>query len=296
MARAPGHPDLDHHAAALAAADAECAVRRVAGHLGEHHDVGEHGGRRAGEHAPRQIERASALVVLLRQRDVAAHDHAAQCARGPQLEQDARGDDLRHHAAELVRGAAAEDQVLPLVVGREPAEPPPQGAAVEPRGVHEPEERIEPAGLLVPLGAQRPDRVAVAVEVDDALRVVRHAVIPVLQHPVEIAEGVEADVVLVRDRARFEDDAAQVLQARPLVVAGAAERVAALRERPVHVVGGDADGLPQDGRRERQVTRGGRCDLRVERAARGAFVHGTTSRAFPAAGRGSGPSPPRAAP
>ena len=276
VAGAPGDAHLDGHATALPAADDQRAVGGVAAHLGEHDHVGQHGRRRAGEDAAREVERPAALVVLLGGRDVAAHHHAAQGALAPQLDEDARGDDLGGHAAELVGRAAAEDQVLPLVVGGQPAQLAPQEGAVEPRLVHQPVEGVQAAGALAPALAQRVHGVGVAVEVDDALVVARHAVVGVLEHPVEVAEGVEADVVLVQHPAGLEQRGAQVAQARALVVAGAAQRVAAGpgaagclggRRGAVHVVGGDADGLAQDGGRQRQVARRRRRDARVERAA-----------------------------
>jgi hypothetical protein len=206
----------------------------------------------------------AAVVVLLGDRDVAAHDDAAQRALRLRVDQDARGHDLRDDAAELVGRAASEQHVVPVALGRQPAQFAAQEAAVELRRIGQTEVGVEAAGLLVPLGAQRAHGVAVAVPVDDLLLRARHAIRRVLERPAEVAERVVADVGGVGDGLDLEHGAAQVFEARAFVVAEPALRIAALVRGAIDVVGGNADGFLEDRDRERQVARGQCGDAGVE--------------------------------
>ncbi len=192
---------------------------------------------------------------------VAADDDAAQGPERLGLRQHLGRDHLADHARELVGGAAAPDEVVPLVVGRQEAKLGAQELAVELALVHEAVERVEAAGGLVPAVAQRPDGVRVAVEVDDRLLGVGDAVLAVHQHPGEVAEVVEPGVLGPLDGTDPHERLAQVLHPRALVVGGAAQRIAALVDRLVHVVGGDADRLLEDLDRERTVRAGELGDL-----------------------------------
>ena len=66
--------------------------------------------------------------------------------------QDPRRHDLRYHAAQLIGRSPTEYQVLPFVVGRQPAQLAAQELAIHLRRVGEAEIRIDPSGLLEPLG------------------------------------------------------------------------------------------------------------------------------------------------
>ena len=196
VAGAARHRHLDLHATALAAIDPERALLRVARALRQDHHVGHQLRGRSGQHLAHQVERPAAVVVLLLHRPVGADDRAAQRAQRRQLQQDARGHDLRHDAAELVGGAAAEQQVRPLAVRRKIAEALAQPVAIHARGVHQAVVAVDAAAQLVaPLRAQRLDGVGVAVHVDDLLVARRHAVAFVLDDPHQVAEGVERHVL-----------------------------------------------------------------------------------------------------
>ena len=100
----------------------EGAVLGAAGAVGEDDDVGDDLGRGGREDLPVQEHRAGAVVVLLADGAVGADDDALERALAGQLEQDLGGDGRRDHAAELVGGAAAEEEVLPLGLGRHVAQ------------------------------------------------------------------------------------------------------------------------------------------------------------------------------
>ena len=257
MAGAAGHHDLDLHPAALAAVDPQGPLLRVARALGEDDDVRDELGRGAGEDVAHQVEGAAAVVVLLGRGGVGAHDDAAKRPLRRELEQDLRRDDLGHDAGELVGGAAAEQEVVPLAVRRQVAEEAAQRRAVHAGEVQEAVVGVDAAvRLLPPLRPQGLHGVGVAVHVDDALLAGGNAVRVVLHGPDEVAVGVEARVLRAAHGAHLDDRPLQVLHPRSLVVAEAAEGVPALLDRLVHVVGRDADGLGEDARGEWPVARG----------------------------------------
>ena len=98
-------------------------------------------------------------------------------------------------------------------------------------------------GLLDPHRPQRLHRIGVAVEIDDLLLVGRDAVARIGDHPDEIAERVEVDILETAHRLDLDDLLAKVVEPRELVIGGAAARVSALVGRTVDVIGRDADGL-----------------------------------------------------
>ena len=257
VARAPGDGDLDLHPPALSAVDAQGALRRVAGALGEQDHVGDDVGGRAREDLPGDVLGPAAVVVLLGRGGVRANDHAVERAFAGQLQHDLRGHDLRDHPAELVGGAAPEEQVPPLVVGRQPPELATQEVAVGAVAVDEAVVGVDAAPDLVdPLPAERAHGVGVPVEVDDPLVGGRDPVRRVLQDPDEVAVLVEVHVVRAAYGADLDDLATKVLEARALVIAQAALGVAAFALRAVDVVGGDADRLGEDLRGERSIPGG----------------------------------------
>ena len=80
---------------------------------------------------------------------VGAHDHAAQRALRRELEQDLRVATIcAHDARELVGRAAAEDEVVPLGLGRQVAELALQEVALHPRGVDEPVVGVDAAAVF----------------------------------------------------------------------------------------------------------------------------------------------------
>ena len=165
-----------------------------------------------------------------------------------------------------------EEEVVPLGLGRRPAELLPEELLVELRLVDEAVEAVGADDLLLPLGAEGLDGVGVAVDVDDLLLRGRDAVVRVLDPPDEVAESVEEDVLGLPDGLDLDDLLAEVLEAGELVVRGAAERVAPLVERLVHVVGRDADRLREHLLGEGEVLCGELGDAGVE--LRGDGGHG----------------------
>ncbi len=270
MAALAGDLDLDLHPAALAAVDAERAVAGAARALGQDQHVGDPIWRGAGQLAAHHEHRTAAVVVLFGDGGVAAHHGARERALGAQSAQDAGCQDLADHAAELVGGAAAPEQVLPLVVGGQMAQLAAQEVAVNPGRIGEAQIGVDAAAdRLVPARPQRAHGVRVAIQEDHPSLLRCHAVVGIAHLPPEVAEGVVADVLGAVDRAQLEDLAAQVLEPRPLVVGEAAVGVAALFGRPVDVVGGQAHRLAQQLHGEGVVGAGQLQDPGVEVSHRG---------------------------
>jgi hypothetical protein len=159
--------------------------------------------------------------------------------------------------------------VLPLGLGRRPAELLPQELLVELRRVDEAVEAVGADDPLLPLGPEGLDGVGVAVDVDDLLLRGGDAVVRVLDLPDEVAEAVEEDVLGLPHRLDLDDLLPEVLEARELVVGSAAERVAALLVRLVDVVSRDSDRLREDFLGEREVLRGELGDAGVEGGSHG---------------------------
>ena len=255
MARLARDGDLDLHAAALAAVDAERPLGRVAGPLRQDHGVGDQLRRRSRQDLPHQVLRPAAVVVLLGDRPVGTDDRAGKRPLRRELEQDLRRHDLRHDAGELVGRAAPEDEVVPLRLGGHVSELALDELAVEPAGVEEPVVRIDAAGLLPPRAAERVDRVGMPVPVDDALPARRDAVGLVLHGPDEVPVAVVPHVLRPAHAADLDQGALHVLEPRLLVVRQPAARIPAVVRRPVHVVRRNPDDLLQDPLRHRPVAR-----------------------------------------
>ena len=275
--------DLDLHAAALATVDAQGTVLGATGAVREDHHIGHHGGSGGGEDLAVEVHGAGAVIVLFADRGVGVHDHALEGTLGLQLQHDLGGNGSRDDAAQLIRGAAAEDEVVPLALGRQVAQLLVEEVLVHLGGVEDAVEAVDAAGVLEPLGAQGLHGVRVAVDVDHLLLVRGDAVIGILDPPHQVAEVVEIGVRCVPHALDLHDLLAEVVDAGELVVGGTAERVAALVDGLLHVVSGDADGFLEHFGSEGQVLGGqfGNAGVQVG--------HGDDSRVEGEAGSGSEP-------
>ena len=237
--------DLDLHAAALAAVDAQGAVLGAAGAVREDHHIGHHGGRGGGEDLAVEVHGAGPVVVLFADRGVGVHDHALEGTLGLQLQHDLGGDGSRDDAAQLIRSAAAEDEVVPLTLGGQVAQLLVEEGLVHLGGVDDTVEAVDATGVLEPLGPQGLHGVRVAVDVDHLLLVRGDAVVGGLHPPHQVAEVVEVGVLLAAHGLDRHDLLAEVVDAGELVVGGATERIATLVDGLLHIVSGDADDFLQ---------------------------------------------------
>ncbi len=217
------------------------------GALGENDDIGHEVSRGSRQDVIHHVQRSATVVVFLRCGGVRADDDATQRPLGCELEQDLRRDDLRHDPRELIGRSAAEEEVLPLAVGRHVAEQATERRSVDATEVEETVVRVDPAaGLLEPLRTQGLDGVGVAVHVDDAFVVGRETIRFVLHGPHEVPVGVKRRVFWAPHRTHLDHGALQVLHPWPFVVAQAAKGIAALLFGLFHVVRRNADRLLQD--------------------------------------------------
>ena len=245
--------DLDLHAAALATVDAQGAVLGAAGAVREDDHIGHHGGSGGGEDVAVEVHGAGAVVVLFADRGVGVHDHALEGTLGLQLQHDLGGDGGRDHTAELIRGAAAEDEVVPLTLGGQVAQLLVEELLVHLGSVDDAVEAVDAAGVLEPLGPQGLHGVRVAVDVDHLLLVRGDAVVGVFDPPHQIAKVVEVGVLFLPHALDRHDLLAEIVDAGELVVGGATEGITTLVHGLFDVVGGDPDGLLQHLCRQGQV-------------------------------------------
>lgn len=213
-----------------------------------------------------EVTRAATVVVLFGSRGVGTHDAAAQSTLVAQLQQDLGGHDLCHHTGQLVGRAAAEHEMVQLVVGWQVTQLCPQRAGVDRGAVDQAVVWVDSTlQLVAPLVAQRLHRVGVTIEVDDALVVGRHLVERVGDRPDQVAVVVETYVVGVQHRSDIDDRVEQEPQPAALVVRQSTARVAATVHGEVDLVGGNADCLLQDRNRQRTVPFGQFGNPSVER-------------------------------
>ncbi len=112
------------------------------------------------------------------------------------------------------------------------------------------------------------------IEVDDLFLSGRNAIVGIFDHPHQVAEIVEADILGFTHGLDLDDLFPQVFNAREFVVGQAALRITAIIRSFLYVVGGNADDLPEHLRGEGAVLRREFRDAGIEVGIYGCFQVG----------------------